>query len=110
MGLGMIYVVRGTLTGIGDALFQLINGIVEVVGRFTVPVLMTTYLGFGDAGIWLSSGAVWVLSAFTAWLRYRSYFYKKILLASNVMPYEKERPADLIKRLKRLLHRSYDNV
>ncbi len=90
MGLGMIYVARGTLTGIGDALFQLINGIVEVIGRFTVPVLMTTYLGFGDAGIWLSSGAVWVLSAFTAWLRYRSYFYKKILLASYVMPIDKK--------------------
>ena len=110
VALGMIYVVRGVLTGVGDALFQLINGIVEVIGRFTFPIFITTYLGYGEAGIWLSSGIVWVLSAVTAWMRYRSYFYKKILLASNVMPYEKERPADLIKRLKRLLHRSYDNV
>ena len=77
MALGMIYVIRGVLTGIGDAMFQLINGIVEVIGRFTVPVLLTSYLNCDAAGIWISSGVVWCLSAFTAYLRYRSYFVKK---------------------------------
>lgn len=78
--LGMIYVVRGVLTGIGDALFQLINGIVEVIGRFTVPILMTKYMGFGSSGIWISAGIVWAISAFTAWLRYYSFFKKKHIL------------------------------
>jgi Na+-driven multidrug efflux pump len=77
MGLGMIYVVRGTLTGIGDALFQLINGIVEVIGRFTFPILLTAYIDCGSAGIWISSGVVWCLSAYTAYLRYRSYFVRR---------------------------------
>ncbi len=74
LALGMIYVVRGTLTGVGDAFFSLFNGIVEVIGRFTVPILMTTYLGYGEAGIWFSSGIVWLLSGVTAWIRYYTYF------------------------------------
>ena len=68
--LGLIYVVRGVLTGMGDAFFALFNGIVEVIGRFTVPIFLTDMLGFGARGIWISSGIVWVLSGVTAWLRY----------------------------------------
>lgn len=83
--LGMIYVVRGVLTGIGDAFFSLFNGIVEVIGRFTVPVILTSYMGFGEKGIWLSSGVVWVISAITAWIRYKTYFYPNI--AQNIMRY-----------------------
>ncbi len=75
--LGMIYVVRGVLTGIGDAFFSLFNGVIEVIGRFTIPLLLTSYLGFGEAGIWLSSGAVWLISGVTAWIRYRAYFGSK---------------------------------
>ncbi len=67
--LGLIYVVRGVLNGVGDAFFALFNGIVEVIGRFTVPLLMTKYMGMGAIGIWLSSGVVWAISGSTAWLR-----------------------------------------
>ena len=70
LALGMIYVVRGVLTGVGDAFFALFNGIIEVIGRFTLPLFMTAYLGFGETGIWISSGLVWLLSGVTAWLRY----------------------------------------
>lgn len=68
--LGVIYVVRGVLNGIGDAAFALINGIVEVVGRFTVPLLLISIPLFGIWGIWWSVGAVWFVSGLTAWLRY----------------------------------------
>lgn len=68
--LGLIYVVRGVLTGIGDALFSLLNGIIEVAGRFTIPILITKYLGMGEIGIWVSTGIVWVLSGVTAWMRH----------------------------------------
>jgi len=70
LALGTIYVVRGVLTGVGDAFFALFNGIVEVIGRFTIPLLLTSYMGMGTTGIWLSSGIVWVLSGITAWMRY----------------------------------------
>ena len=70
LALGTIYVVRGVLTGVGDAFFALFNGIVEVIGRFTIPMLLTHYMGMGAKGIWLSSGFVWVISGVTAWMRY----------------------------------------
>ena len=76
--LGLIYVVRGVLTGVGDAFFALFNGIVEVIGRFTLPILMTRYMGMGATGIWVSAGVVWVLSGVTAWMRYRSYLHERI--------------------------------
>ncbi|MCR4642774.1 MAG: MATE family efflux transporter [Lachnospiraceae bacterium] len=76
LALGMIYVVRGVLTGVGDAFFALFNGIVEVIGRFTIPVLMTAYLGFGETGIWISSGLVWLLSGVTAWMRYYAQLHR----------------------------------
>lgn len=73
--LGTIYVVRGILNGLGDAFFAFLNGIVEVIGRFTVPVILTGIAAIGLWGIWWSVGIVWFLSGFTAWLRY--LFYKK---------------------------------
>jgi putative MATE family efflux protein len=69
--LGLIYVTRGILNGLGDSFFALLNGIVEVVGRFTVPFLLTMIPAIGLWGIWWSVGVVWFLSGFTAWLRYR---------------------------------------
>ncbi|MCR5213519.1 MAG: MATE family efflux transporter [Eubacterium sp.] len=75
--LGLIYVVRGVLTGTGDAFFALFNGIVEVIGRFTIPIFMTSYLGMGARGIWISAGVVWAISGITAWFRYYYHFQKK---------------------------------
>lgn len=73
--LGVIYVVRGVLNGVGDAFFALLNGIIEVIGRFTVPVVLTMIPVIGLMGIWWSVGIVWFFSGFTAWLRY--IWYKK---------------------------------
>ena len=71
--LGIIYVVRGVLNGLGDSLFALLNGIVEVIGRFAVPVMLTGIAAIGLWGIWWSVGIVWSLSGLTAWLRYLAY-------------------------------------
>ncbi|MCR4787752.1 MAG: MATE family efflux transporter [Lachnospiraceae bacterium] len=71
--LGTIYVIRGVLNGLGDAFFALLNGIVEVIGRFTVPILLTSISAIGLWGIWWSTGVVWFFSGFTAWLRYLGY-------------------------------------
>lgn len=76
--LGMIYVVRGVLNGLGDSFFALFNGIVEVLGRFIVPVALTGIAAIGLWGIWWSAGIVWFLSGLTAWLRYKWYMKKRI--------------------------------
>lgn len=72
--LGVIYITRGVLNGIGDATFSLINGVTEVVGRFTVPYIMVAIPLIGVWGIWWSVGVVWFMAASTAILR---YFYMK---------------------------------
>ena len=68
--LGLIYMVRGVLNGVGDATFSLINGITEVIGRFTVPFILTAIPAIGVWGIWWSVGIVWFMSGGTAYLRY----------------------------------------
>lgn len=83
IALGLIYVVRGILNGVGDAFFALFNGIVEIIGRFTVPLIMTKYMGFGRLGIWWSCGVVWVISGVTAWLRYYTHLHHKITKATG---------------------------
>ncbi len=75
--LGVIYVIRGVLNGLGDASFALLNGVVEVLGRFIVPILLCSISSIGLWGIWWSVGVVWFFSGFSAWLRCR-YFRKKL--------------------------------
>lgn len=75
--LGLIYIIRGVLSGLGDAFFAMLNGIVEVIGRFVVPVLLVQIPILHVWGIWWSVGIVWFLSGFTAWLRYL-YMKKKL--------------------------------
>lgn len=74
--LGLIYVTRGVLNGVGDAFFALLNGIVEVIGRFIVPVMLTTVAAIGVWRIWWSVGIVWFMAGFTAYLRYIWVKYK----------------------------------
>ena len=76
--LGMIYVVRGVLNGLGDSVFALINGIVEVIGRFTVPIFLVSIPAIGLWGIWWSVGIVWSMAGITAVMRYFG-FRKKLL-------------------------------
>ena len=71
--LGTINIIRGVLNGIGDAAFALINGVVEVVVRITLPILMTGTAAFGVLGIWWAAGLTWMISAFFCWLRYASW-------------------------------------
>jgi putative MATE family efflux protein len=74
--LGLIYVVRGVLNGLGDAVFAMFNGIVEVFGRFIVPVVMVGLPAVGLWGIWWSVGIVWAISGATAVMRYWYFKWK----------------------------------
>lgn len=80
--LGAIYVIRGVLNGLGDAFFALLNGIVEVIGRFVAPVVLTGIAAIGLWGIWWSVGVVWFFSGLTAWMRY-IFDKKKYKLIEN---------------------------
>jgi Na+-driven multidrug efflux pump len=81
MMLGMIYVVRGVLNGLGDSVFALLNGIVEVIGRFVVPVYLVTIPFICMWGIWWSFGIVWSMAGITAVMRYLDYKKKLVTLS-----------------------------
>lgn len=71
--LGTIYMTRGILNGVGDALFALINGIVEMVCRIVLPMLLVLIPGVGMWGIWWTAGLTWMISALFCLLRYFSW-------------------------------------
>lgn len=71
--LGTINMARGILNGVGDAVFALINGVVEVAGRVVFPVILVAIPMIGVWGIWWSAGLVWLFSALSCVLRYISW-------------------------------------
>lgn len=80
LALGTIYVIRGTLNGVGDAMFALINGVVEVIGRIVIPVTLIAIPAIGVWGLWGSAAVVWVISALFSIWRYASWRKKNPLI------------------------------
>lgn len=76
--LGAIYMTRGILNGIGDAVFAMLNGICEVICRLIFPILLTMIPVIGLWGIWWSVGVTWLINGLLAFIRYFS-IKKKVL-------------------------------
>ncbi|MBQ7488287.1 MAG: hypothetical protein IJT77_12400 [Clostridia bacterium] len=74
--LGLIYVCRGVLNGVGDAFFSFINGIVEIAGRIGLPVLLLRFTDIGVWTIWLATGLTWMLAGASCVLRYVAWLRK----------------------------------
>lgn len=68
--LATINMVRGMLNGVGDAMFSLINGGVEVVCRLGLPMVIVLIPGLGVDGIWWTVGLAWAISAMFCVFRY----------------------------------------
>lgn len=62
VGLGMIYVMRGMLNGVGDAAFAMVNGITEVIGRIGFACILMMIPGIGMWGVWYTNGLTWILT------------------------------------------------
>ncbi len=76
--LGMIYIPRSALNGVGDALFSLMNGVVEMAGRICFPFLLALIPGVGVWSIWWTAGLTWLISSFVCTGRYLSWRRKHI--------------------------------
>ena len=76
--LAVIYMSRGILNGVGDALFALINGVVEVVCRIGLPMLIVLIPGVGLWGIWWTAGITWGISGLFCMVRYFSWRRKAV--------------------------------
>ncbi len=75
--LAAIYITRGILNGVGDAMFAFINGIVEVACRIGLPMLLVFIPSLGIWGIWWTAGLTWTISAVFCGLRYYAWNRKK---------------------------------
>ena len=62
IGLGLIYVMRGMLNGVGDATFAMVNGITEVIGRVGFAWILMMIPAVGMWGVWYTNGFTWVLT------------------------------------------------
>lgn len=68
--LGMIYVARSVLNGAGDALYAMVNGLMEVVGRVGLAVPLTRISWIGMWGVFLTTGLTWTLTGIVSMARY----------------------------------------
>ena len=68
--LALIYMTRGVLNGVGDALFSFINGVVEVACRIGLPLILVAVTSIGMWGIWWTTGLTWAISGIVCFLRY----------------------------------------
>ena len=68
--LGTIYVTRGVLNGVGDALFSFINGVIEMLCRIFLPMAMMLIPSVGVWGIWWTAGLTWAISGTFCVIRY----------------------------------------
>ena len=61
-GLGLIYVMRGMLNGVGDAFFAMMNGVAEVAGRIGFALMFMMVPSIGMWGVWYTNGLTWTLT------------------------------------------------
>lgn len=69
-GLGLIYIMRGMLNGVGDSMFSMINGICEVIGRIGFAIILMMIPAVGIWGVWYTNGLTWILAGAAGVLRY----------------------------------------
>lgn len=83
MFLGVIYVTRGSLNGVGDALFALINGVVEMSCRIFLPMLLVAVTTLGVWSIWWTTCLTWVISAVFCAMRYGVWMRRKAVASKQ---------------------------
>lgn len=75
--LGMIYISRNVLNGVGDTLFAYANGAVEVLCRVSLAVPLTSIPFIGVWGLWLTTCFTWVATGLFSFARYLSGSWTK---------------------------------
>lgn len=76
VALGTIYTLRGALNGMGDVVFSMINGFLEVGGRVVFALILMYALNLGFWGIWYTNIFTWIVIALTAAVRLIVYLKK----------------------------------
>lgn len=85
-GLGLIYVMRGMLNGVGDAAFAMINGVTEVIGRVGFAWILMLLPSVGIWGVWYTNGLTWSLTGAANVIRVLQGKWKTKAVAASVKP------------------------
>lgn len=70
--LGLIYIMRGMLNGVGDAMFSMINGVTEVIGRIGFAWILMLIPFVGMWCVWWTNGLTWCITAIASVIRVKS--------------------------------------
>lgn len=84
--LGLIYVMRGLLNGVGDVFFSMINGIIEVSGRIGFTFILIYMLGLDFHAVWYTNGLTWSLTGIISAIR----FYRAKWRNKNMEVYDEQ--------------------
>ena len=76
IALGTIYTMRGALNGMGDVVFSMLNGVLEVGGRIVFALILMYVLKMGFWGVWYTNIFTWIVIALTASVRFSVYIRK----------------------------------
>ncbi len=80
VALGIIYITRGALNGLGDASYAMINGMCEVLGRVVFAYVLMLIPGMGYWGIWYTNGFTWILAGTAGVIRFLQGKWKTKLI------------------------------
>ena len=75
--LGYIFLVKSVLSGVGDGIFALLHGVIEIAGRVIFPILLIQIFDIGVWGIWFTMGLTWSSAALMGIWRYRQGKWKR---------------------------------
>ena len=76
IALGTIYTMRGALNGMGDVVFSMLNGALEVGGRIVFALILMYVIKMGFWGVWYTNIFTWIVIALTASVRFAVYIRK----------------------------------
>lgn len=84
--LGIIYITRGMLNGVGDAAYAMVNGLTEVVGRIGFAYLLMAIPAIGMWGVWYTNGLTWILAGSAGVIRFFQGKWKTKSMVTEATP------------------------
>lgn len=75
--LGLIYVMRGLLNGVGDVTFSMMNGFAEVICRISFAILLISLFHMDHMAVWYTNGFTWTLVGIMSVIRFYVGRWKK---------------------------------
>ncbi len=76
--LGMLFIYRNSMQGMGETIFPMLGGVMELAARTVAVYTLPFSLGFGYAGLCFASPLAWIAATVLLFLSYRVKLRKKL--------------------------------